>query len=212
MGVVIEVDLVAGEDMVVEGALVVCAMTGRKDTVSVVNHAALVTRMVAEELVVVVVTVEVVVMGAMVVVVVVEEEDITGMMAMVMEATIVHEVCATSFSKAIAVTEIRVNSLMRVVVELWVGEEEEDRGGGMVWEEVGYATNGKLETAVMVIPADFPTVKKPSKAKPNNMLLKYSACCSKIKYTCLNYISATVSRELDFFGSIYDLDYTVTEF
>ncbi len=138
--------------MVVEGDLVVCAMTFRRDTVSVVTRAVLVMTMV-----------EAVVMEAMA-----EMMAMVGMMAMVVvmeEATTAHVVCVTSSRTVPAVTEIRVNSLMKVVEEAevvvveWVVEEDTI----LVEEEaLGYATNGNLETVAMVTLVDLPTINMPN--------------------------------------------------
>ncbi len=151
--------------MVVEGDLVVCAMTFRRDTVSVVTRAVLVTTMVEEEEVVVATVVAAVVMEAMAgMMASVVEEAMVGVMTMVVvmeEATTAHVVCVTSSRTVPAVTEIRVNSLTKVVEEAEVVEWVVEEDTVLVEEEevaLEYATNGKLETVAMATLVDFPTI------------------------------------------------------
>ncbi len=178
-------------DMVVGDALVAFAMTGRRETASVVIHAVLVMKMV--ELVVV--------MGATAgIASVVAAEAITGMMAMEMaEAIIDPVVCATSSRMAPAVMEMRVNSLMRVgeevrvVEEVRVGDmvlEREEAVGVEVEVPLGYATNGKLETVAMVTLVDLPTLNNMADQTVFCFLLKYPAClyCSKKIHLYMNEI------------------------
>ncbi len=182
-------------DMVVGDALVAFAMTGRRETASVVIHAVLVMKMVE------VVVVVVVVMGATAgIASVVAAEAITGMMAMEMaEAIIDPVVCATSSRMAPAVMEMRVNSLMRVgeevrvVEEVRVGDmvlEREEAVGVEVEVPLGYATNGKLETVAMVTLVDLPTLNNMADQTVFCFLLKYPAClyCSKKIHLYMNEI------------------------
>ncbi len=155
--------------MGVEGDPVVCAMTFRKETASVVTCAVLVTKMVEEVVVEVTTEVEMEAMARTMRATVLEVEVMEGVMAMVVATTAAHVVCVTSSRVVPAVLEIHVNSLMKlvetVVVLLLVELVEEDTVVVVMVEEVellGYATNGKLEIAVMATLVDLPTISVPN--------------------------------------------------